>query len=65
MAFSISKETVRNPDEQRRRIPSPLTSKAVQFELVDPIDRLGSLPVVLNKVEVIGGGEQARKGRSF
>ena len=36
---------------------SQLTTKTVQLELVDPCDSLGVLPVVLNEIEVVGGGQ--------
>lgn len=38
------------------------TSQAAQAELVDPLEGIRVLPVVLDDVDVVGGGQQAGKG---
>lgn len=39
------------------------TSQAAQPELVDLLEGIWILPVVLDHVDVVGGGQEARKGR--
>lgn len=38
-----------------------LTTEAIQLELIDPVDCFGILPVVLDEVDVVGGGQEARE----
>ncbi len=62
MALSISCRTVR----VTTRSPGfTLTAKAVELKLIDAIDRVGILPIVLDKVNVVGVGQQAGKGRGL
>ena len=39
------------------------TSQATQTKLVDLLEGIWILPVVLDDVDVVGGGQEARKGR--
>ena len=50
----------RQAGRMRRR-----TAQAVQAELVDSSEGVGVLPVVLDDIDVVGGGEQASKGGCF
>lgn len=40
-----------------------LTTKAIQFELVDSVNSFRILPVILNEVDVIGCSQQTSKSR--
>ena len=60
MAFSIS--TIQSMDDRYRKVFMPVivTSEAIELELIDAIDCLGIAPVVLDEIEVVCSGKQAR-----
>lgn len=41
------------------------TSETIQSELVDLVQSCGVLEVVLDDIDVVGGGQEAREGRSL
>lgn len=56
MAFSIS-----IPRQRCRRQSAVCrhTAEAVELELIDAIDLIGVLPIVLDEIDVVRGGEQS------